>query len=60
MTKLADSPEYQLKESEMIVAKLEPPVYNIMKGITWTEQQWAEIQQYLLIATIYLLGEAPL
>ena len=30
---LPDYTEYQLKESDMILRKLDPPVYNILKGI---------------------------
>ena len=44
----------------MILRKLDPPVYNILKGIPWIAQKWPEIQQYLFTGNIYLLGEAPL
>ena len=39
MSTLPDYPEYQLNESEMIVRKLDPPVYNIMKGIPGIAQK---------------------
>ena len=60
MSTLTDYTEYQLKESEMIVRKLDPPMYNIMKGMRWIAQKWPEIQQYLRTGNIYLMGEAPL
>ena len=60
MSRLPDYTEYQLKESAMIVRKLEPPVYNRMKDIPWIAQKWADMQQYLLTGNIYLMEEAPL
>ena len=44
----------------MITKRLDTTLYNITKGIPWLAQKWPEIQQYLLIGNIYLLGEAPL
>ena len=60
MSTLSDYPEYQLKKSEMIIRKLDPPVYNPIRGIPWIALKWPEIQQYLLTGNIYLMGEAPL
>ena len=44
----------------MITKRLDPPLYNITKGITCLVQKWPEIQQYLLTGNLYLMGEAPL
>ena len=60
MSTLPDYTDYQLKELEMIIRKLDQPVYNPMKGILWIALKWPEIQQYLLTGNIYLMGEAPL
>ena len=60
MSTLSYYTEYQLKAPEMIIRKLEPPVYNPIKGILWIAQKWPEIQQYLLTGNIYLMGEVPL
>ena len=60
MSTLSDYTDYQLKESEMITTRLDPPVYNITKGIPWLVQRWPEIQQYLVTGNLYLMGEASL
>ena len=44
----------------MIIRKLDPLIYNCMRGIPWIALKWPEIQQYLLTGNIYLMGEAPL
>ena len=59
MSTLPDYTDYQLEETKMILRKLDPPLYNITKGIPWIAQKWLEIQQYLLTENIYLIGEAP-
>ena len=35
MSTLPDYTEYQLEETEMILRKLDPPLYNITKRISW-------------------------
>ena len=60
MSTLSDYTEYQLKESEMIVRKLDLHLYNPMGGIPLIALKWPEIQQYLLTGNLYLMGEAPL
>ena len=44
----------------MLTKRLDIPLYNITKGITWLAQKWRGIQQYLLTGNFYLMGEAPL
>ena len=51
--------DYQLEETGMILRNLDPPLYNITKGIPKIGQKWPEIQQYLLTGNIYLMCEAP-
>ena len=60
MSTLPDYTDYQLKESDVIKKRLDPPLYNITKGIPWLAQKWPEIQQYLRTGNLYLMGEAPL
>ena len=60
MSTLQDYTDYQLEESEMILRKLDPPLYNITKDTPWIAQRWLQIQHYLLTGTIYAMGEAPL
>ena len=60
MSTLPDYTEYQLKESEMVIRQLYPPVYNPSKGIRWIPQKLPEIQRYLLTGNIYLMGGAAL
>ena len=60
MSTLPDYTDYQLGETEMILRKLDPLLYNITKGIPWIVQKWPEIEQYLLTGNIYRMGEAPL
>ena len=60
MSTLTDDTDYQLEETEMILRKLDSPLYNIIKGIPWIAQKWPEIQRYLLKVNIYLMGEAYL
>ena len=43
MSTRSDYTEYQVKESEMIIRKLEPLVYNPIKGIPWIVLTWPEI-----------------
>ena len=58
MRTLPDYKDSQLKESEMITKRLDPPLYNIIKGISWLAQKWPEIQLYVLTGNLYLIGEA--
>ena len=44
----------------MIVRKVDPPLYNIRKGILSIAQPWPSIQPYPLTGNIYLIGEARL
>jgi len=32
------------------------PIYNLVKGISWLVKNWPEIEQYLMLGTIYELG----
>ena len=57
---LPDYTNYKLEESDRILRKLDPHLYNITKGIPWIAQKWSEIQQYLLTGNIDLMDEAPL
>ena len=60
MSTLADYTDYQLKEPGMITKRLDPPLYNITKGIPWLVQRWPELQEHLLTGNLYVIGEAPL
>lgn len=60
MSRLQDYTAYQLEESEMITRKLNPPLYNITKGMPWIAQRWPEIDQYLLTGNNYLMSVAYL
>ena len=44
MSTLLDYRDYQLKQSEIITKRLDPPLYNITKCIPWLVQKWPEIQ----------------
>ena len=39
MSTLPDDTDYQLEETDMILRKLDPPLYNITKGIPWIAQK---------------------
>ena len=43
MSTRSDYTEYQVKESEIIIRKLELLVYNPIKGIPWIVLTWPEI-----------------
>ena len=58
MSTLPDYTDYQLKESEMITKRLDPPLYNIIKRIPWLVRRCPETQLYLLTGNLYLMGEA--
>ena len=60
MSTLPDYTEYPLKESDVIIQKLEPAVYNLIKGMPEILQKCTEIQQYLLTGNMNLMGEGPL
>jgi len=32
------------------------PTYNLVKGIPWLVKNWPEIEQYLMLGTLYELG----
>jgi len=32
------------------------PTYNLVKGIAWLVKDWPEIEQYLMLGTLYELG----
>jgi len=38
--------------------KIRPPqpTYNLVKGIPWLVKNWPEIEQYLMLGTLYELG----
>ena len=57
MSTLQDYTDYQLEESEMILRKRDPPLYNITKDTPWIAQRWLQIQHYLLTGTIYARGK---
>ena len=59
MSTLPDDTDYQLEETDMILTKLDPPLYIITEDIAWIAQEWLRIQQYLLTGNIYLMCEAP-
>ena len=39
-----DHIDYQREQTEMILRKLDPPLYNITKGPPWIAQKWPDIQ----------------
>ena len=60
MSTLPDDTDYQLEETDMILTKLDPPLYIITEDIAWIAQEWLRIQQYLLRRNIYMMGEVRL
>ena len=60
MSILLDYADYQVEVPELILRKLDPPLYNITNGMPSIPQKWPQIQQYLLAGNIYQVVEALL